>query len=92
MVGAGAKTRDAPARVTDFVASDEYVGGLFDNHVRGRKGQDMVRKKPPPPPPPPPEEPPLAAHADLAATSGSAVVVSHPISDSVSVSDPVSTA
>jgi hypothetical protein len=35
MAGAGAKTRDTPARVTDFVATDEYVGGIFDNHSRG---------------------------------------------------------
>ena len=35
-VGAGAGTRDTPARVTDFVPNKEEVGGAFDNHARAK--------------------------------------------------------
>ncbi|KAG2497202.1 hypothetical protein HYH03_004791 [Edaphochlamys debaryana] len=35
--GAGAKTRDMPARITDYVPSDADVGGLFDDKNRARR-------------------------------------------------------
>ncbi|GLC35497.1 hypothetical protein PLESTB_000201000 [Pleodorina starrii] len=35
--GAGAKTRDMPARITDYVPSDSDVGGLFDDKSRARR-------------------------------------------------------
>mmetsp|Transcript_8747 Transcript_8747/g.18658 ORF Transcript_8747/g.18658 Transcript_8747/m.18658 type:complete len:829 (+) Transcript_8747:101-2587(+) len=37
--GAGSNTRDAPARITDYVPSDSDVGGFFDNHARARMAQ-----------------------------------------------------
>lgn len=33
-VHAGAKTRDMPARITDYEPTDDDVGGLFDNRDR----------------------------------------------------------
>ncbi|EFJ50110.1 hypothetical protein VOLCADRAFT_116955 [Volvox carteri f. nagariensis] len=35
--GAGAKTRDMPARITDYQPSDNDVGGLFDDKNRARR-------------------------------------------------------
>jgi hypothetical protein len=35
--GAGAGTRDAPARVTDYVPPEGELGGLFDNAQRAKK-------------------------------------------------------
>ncbi|KXZ47328.1 hypothetical protein GPECTOR_36g52 [Gonium pectorale] len=35
--GAGAKTRDMPARITDYTPSDSDVGGLFDDKSRARR-------------------------------------------------------
>jgi digalactosyldiacylglycerol synthase len=33
----GAKTRDMPARITDYVPTDEDVGGIFDDKNRARR-------------------------------------------------------
>ena len=43
MAGAGSKTRDAPARITDYVPSTADVGGLFDNQDRAK--QVYIRDK-----------------------------------------------
>lgn len=42
--GAGARTRDTPARVTDYVPSDMDVGGLFDNRNRAKKAYATTAK------------------------------------------------
>ncbi len=36
-MGAGTRTRDMPARITDYVPHEEDVGGFFDNAARAKK-------------------------------------------------------
>lgn len=38
--GAGARTRDMPARITDYVPSDSDVGGFFDDHKRAKQAYE----------------------------------------------------
>ncbi|GIL64495.1 hypothetical protein Vafri_18391 [Volvox africanus] len=50
VAGAGARTRDMPARITDYQPSDSDVGGLFDDKNRARriysKPDDKHQKRP----------------------------------------------
>jgi digalactosyldiacylglycerol synthase len=44
-MGAGAKTRDAPARVTDYVPDENDVGGFFDDSSRAKTSWDERAKR-----------------------------------------------
>lgn len=45
VTGAGTRTRDMPARITDYQPLESDVGGCFDNHDRARTA-NRVHKKP----------------------------------------------
>lgn len=43
-MGAGARTRDTPARITDYQPDENDVGGFFDNSARAKKSWEGKQK------------------------------------------------